>query len=344
MTTWEQSKKQKRLETLPQRELLRLFSQRALAVIQERPRVAPGGKPAKEALPERRSLIAALENSLTLLRGAEDEAQSESGAKESGAEAPAAAQRPYAGQAEYGDAALREQIPAFPYWEEHKALGSRRLDKSALLRPTGELRIEETSRRDFELGPPESAWAGLLQLAACTRAQRDLLFLIPLAQEDAALRAVRYTRKRVAARSVRSGLLSPHAAAVHALAQEKRLAREQWNQIDAGFLKQSERYHQAGCFLGCFVVKSATGMYLNFTCASLNPFATGVYGPAPRNPEAMTTEQSVAWNNYVNVGDAITPDDVERLKSVQMHRFFIRPGGIEVPRAFAEEIVRVLAI
>lgn len=344
MATWDQSKKQKRLETLPHKELIRAWTEQALAVAEVRRQGAAVRARTKETTQERGALLAALEGVLDLIGGqtagpgreastpAQDDPKGPAGGKP----------RPYSGQAEYGEVALREHIPELPYFDERKDLGSRRLPSVQQLKLAPTLRMDDTSRQDFALGPPESAWAGLVQLAVRTGVRSDVLFLVPLFQEDAELRKVPYERKRVRLCTGKSGLLSPHACAVNNLAKREVIPPGKWNQIDAAFLKQSERYHQAGCFLGFFAVKGEAGPYLNFTCASLNQHATGQYGPAPRHPEALTSEQSVAWNNYVSARDAIARDDAERLKSVEMHRFFIRPGGIEVPRALAERIVRVL--
>lgn len=345
MATWEQSKKQKRLETLPHKELIRAWTEQALAAAEARKQGAAARTHGKETAPERRALLSALDGVLDLIAG-----QTLDPGRDAGAPAQDVPQGPasgkavrYVGQAEFGDVALREHIPDLPYWEEWKELGSRRLAAAVpQLKLAPKLLMDDTSQKDFALGPPESAWAGLVQLATRTGVRNDVLFLVPLWQEDSELRAVRYKRKRVGMQTGKSGLLSPHACAVNDLEKKGVIPPGKWNQIDAAFLRQSERYHQAGCFLGFFAVKGEAGLYLNFTCASLNQYTTGEYGPAPRHPEALTSEQSVAWNNYVNAGDAISRDDAARLKSIEMHRFFIRPGGIEVPRALAERIVRVL--
>lgn len=215
----------------------------------------------------------------------------------------------YVGQSELGPPELAEQVPPFPYWEEMLRLASKRLPDSRLVRPTGALSIDETSVRDLARGTAGSAFAGLIQIAGRTGESIDRMFLVPMYQEDAQQRAIRYQRTRASYRTTGQKLLSPHASALQQLIAKHTLAGTRWNGFDAVALHAEQTHHETGCFLGFFLVKGETagivGAYVNFTCASLNRYATGEYDA--ENPPALS-----------------------------------RPGGPELPLRFAQRAYEAL--
>lgn len=223
-------------------------------------------------------------------------------------EKPATRRPAFVGLSELGPPDLAEGVPDFPYWEEMLRLGTKRLPDSRQVPQLGAMSIDSVSAKDFARGAAGSAFAGLIQIAERTAEAADRLFLIPLFQEDAELRAIKFQRRRASYRAAGGKLLSPHASALQALIKERKLERKPWAGFDPDALRAEETHHEAGCFLGFFLVKSeseeASAAYINFTCASLNRYATGIYDQTPQ---------------------------------------LERPGGPELPLAFAKRAYSVLS-
>lgn len=192
----------------------------------------------------------------------------------------------FVGQSELGPQELAEHVPDFPYWEEMLRLGKKRLPSLRHVPERGTLSIDRISASDFSRGVAGSAFAGLIQIAARTAEATDRLFLVPLFQEDSELRTVKFQRRKASYRTAGGKLLSPHASALQALIKERKLERKPWAGFDPDELRAEESQHEAGCFLGFFLVKGESNeagtAYLNFTCASLNRYATGMYNETPQ--------------------------------------------------------------
>lgn len=206
-------------------------------------------------------------------------------------------------------------------------------------RPMSSMIIDPDSLQDYRNGPPGSAWGGLLQLGIRTGISQDVLFLVPLAQAAAVFASVKYRRERSYARASKGGFLTPHAAMVHWLAKKPALAPKRWNDVDPKFLMEQERYQEAGCFYGFFLVKGEQMPYFNLGCQSLNRFANGRFGDAPRYPEKLTVKEFTAWMHIVQFGRTLDDTEAALLDKVERHHYVIKPGDGEVPRPIAQRIV-----
>ena len=229
----------------------------------------------------------------------------------------------YLGQAEFGDSALRANIPPYlPGAKENPELSQVAvLPNLAEPRPTSSMVVDPVSLQDYRKGPPGSAWGGLLQLGARTDRSQDVLFLTPLVQAAAAFATVKYRRERSYARASKGGFLTPHAAFVHWLAKQSALAPKSWNDIDPKFLTEQERYHEAGCFYGFFLVKGEQKPYFNLGCQSLNRFTNGRFGSAPRYPEKLTVKEFTAWMHIVQFGRPLDDTEAALLGKVERHHW-----------------------
>lgn len=231
--------------------------------------------------------ISALEQAQSIFRRAKKESGEDIPKSLTGKGGKSVVSRPaFVGQSEIGPPNLAEQVPDFPYWEEMLRLGTKRLPDSRRVPPLGALSLDSVSARDFARGGVGSAFAGLIQIADRTAEAADRLFLVPLFQEDAELSAIKFQRPRASYRAARGKLLSPHASALQGLIKERGLLRKPWAGFDPDLLRAEETHHEAGCFLGFFLVKGesaeVSAAYINFTCASLNRYATGVYDQTPQ--------------------------------------------------------------
>lgn len=226
--------------------------------------------------------LAVLEQLEAIFARAKKEVSPEDSAASSSSAAGPPATRPrFTGPSEIGPPELADQVPEFPYWDEMPRLGKKRLPEYRHVPQKGMLSLDKISIGDFTRGKSGSAFAGLIQIATRTGESADRLFLIPLYQDDAELLSIKFHRQRVSYGTTGQKLLSPHASALQQLIKERSLQRKPWNGFDQNVLSAEQTHHEAGCFLGFFLVKGETpdaaSAYVNFTCASLNRYATGIY-------------------------------------------------------------------